>query len=120
MSQLLDRGPHTVTVYLEETVTDSYGNTVRRTSDVGVTVTGCLLTPMFADRDATSQTSSAAGQRGDRTWRFRARTAPLEPWGLVVWDDGTTVRRLTVLDGPLRFTYSAATAHVAATLHEEN
>jgi hypothetical protein len=120
VSALLDRGPHTVTIYLEEVTTDTYGNPVRRASDVGVLVTGCLLTPLASDRDAVTQTSSEAGQREDRTWRFRAREAPLEPWGRVVWHDGVVERRMTVLSGPLRYSYSAATAHVAATLHEEN
>jgi len=120
VSALLDRGPHTVTIYLEEEITDSHGNPVRRPSATGVVVRGCLLTPATSDRDAVSQSSSEAGQRDDRTWRFRARSAPLEPWGRVEWNDGGTVRTFTVLNGPLRYAPSLATTHIAATLHEEN
>lgn len=120
VSRLLDQGPHTVTVYLEETTTDSYGNEVKRPSSTGVVVKGCLLTPLAASTDAVSALSTAQGQRADMTFRFRARRAPLGSWSRVVWNDGTRERRLTVLSGPLNYDYSSATAHVAATLHEEH
>lgn len=120
MSALLDRGPHTVTIYLEEVTTDSHGNPVRRPSDIGVVITGCLLTPATSERDAAVQSSSEAGQRDDRTWRFRAREAPLQPWGRVEWNDGFVTRCMTVLNGPLRHGITRATTHIAATLHEEN
>jgi hypothetical protein len=120
VSALLDRGPHTVTIYLVETGTDTYGGEILRPSDTGVVISGCLLTPMGADRDATSYVSAQAGLREDRTWRFRARQAPLEPWGRVEWDDAGVVRRFTVISGPLRYAVTAATTHIAATLHEEN
>ena len=116
---LLDHGPHSVTVYPEETVTDSYGNPVRRPSDVGVVVVGCMMTPQQANRDATRLQTSTRGQRSDNTYRFRARSAPLGAWSRVVWHDGTRERSFTVLEGPLLYDPSSATRHVAATLHEE-
>lgn len=119
MSQLLDRGPHRVTVYLEETATDSYGTTIRRASPVGVVVSGCILTPTTVETEATRLTTTVS-QREERTWRFRARTAPMGVWSRVVWHDGTTERRMHVDSGPVQYGYSSATRHVAATLREES
>jgi hypothetical protein len=46
VSLTLDAGPHTVTIYLEESVVDSYENRVKRPSTTGVTVSGCLVQPL--------------------------------------------------------------------------
>jgi hypothetical protein len=121
MSVLLDHGPHTVTIYLEETVTDSYGNPVKRPSATGVTVTGCLVQPLSSSRGAFPALSVTQGQRVDNAYRFSARTAPLGWWARVIWHhpDGRD-RNLTVLGGPLLYEASPATRHVSATLHEES
>jgi hypothetical protein len=119
VSRILDHGPHTVTIYLEETVTDSYGNTVKRPSATGVVVTGCLVTPLSSSRGAFPALQVTQGQRVDQAFRFVARDAPLGWWSRVVWDDGHKVRNLTVLGGPLVTVSSGATRHVSATLHEE-
>ncbi len=119
MSILLDFGPHTVTIYLEETVEDSYGNTIRRPSTTGVTVTGCLMRPLSSSRGAFPALSVAQGQRVDQAFKFIARTAPLGWWSRVVWDDGIKVRNLSVLGGPLWHNASTETQHITATLHEE-
>lgn len=118
MSALLDHGPHTVTVYLEETVTDSYGNEIKRPSTTGVVIRGCILTPLSVERDAT-RLSSGPSDRDDYQWRFRARRAPLGTWSRVVWHDGCTERSMSVQSGPLQFGYSSATRHIAVTLQEE-
>ena len=120
MSATLDHGPHTVTIYLEETVTDSYGNEVRRPSATGVKVTGCIVQPLSSARGAFPAMSVTQGQRVDNAYKFMARQAPLGWWSRVVWHhpDGRD-RSMTVLGGPLLYEASPETRHVSATLHEE-
>jgi hypothetical protein len=120
MSHMLDQGPHTVTIYLEETTTDSYGNAVKRPSTTGVRVTGCLVQPLSSSRGAFPALSVTQGQRVDSAYRFSARSAPLGWWSRVIWHhpDGRD-RSLTVLGGPLKYAASPETTHVSATLHEE-
>jgi hypothetical protein len=120
MSNTLDSGPHTVTIYLEETTTDTYGNVVKRPSDTPVTVTGCLVQPLSSSRGAFPALSVTQGQRVDTAYRFTAREAPLGWWSRVIWHhpDGRD-RSMTVLGGPLLYAASPETRHVSATLHEE-
>jgi hypothetical protein len=120
VSTLIDNGPHTVTIYLEEKVTDSYGNEVKRPSSTGVVVKGCLVQPLSSSRGAFPALSITTGQRVDNAYRFSARHAPLGWWSRVIWHhpDGRD-RSLTVLGGPLLYEASPATKHVSATLHEE-
>lgn len=120
MSRLLDYGPHTVTIYVEETVTDSYGNVVRRPSTNGVVVTGCLVTPLSSSRGAFPALNVTQGQRVDQAFKFMARSAPLGWWSRVVWTHGGRTRNLTVLGGPLEHVASDGTRHISATLHEES
>lgn len=120
MSAILDNGPHTVTIYLEEEVTDSYGNTIRRPSTTGVVVKGCLVTPLSSSRGAFPALSVTQGQRVDNAFKFVARTAPLGWWSRVVWNDGFKEWHLTVLGGPLRHVSSDGTSHISATLHAES
>jgi hypothetical protein len=110
---LLD-GAETVSIYVEEAFTDSYGDTQIRPSSTPTVVTGCVMQPMstlrlFPSLDPTQQ------QRVYSTWRFMARDAPLGVWSRVVWGDKT----LTVRSGPEYRPYSGATAHVSALLQEE-
>jgi len=120
MSVILDHGPHTVTIYLEETVTDSYGNPLKRPSATGVVVSGCQVTPLSSSRGAFPALSVTQGQRVDNAYRFIARDAPLDWWARVAWHhpDGRD-RSMTVLGGPLLHESSPMTRHVSATLHEE-
>lgn len=120
MSTTIDVGPHTVTIYLEEKVTDSYGNEVKRPSSTGVVVTGCQVQPLSSSRGAFPALSITTGQRVDNAYRFMARQAPLGWWSRVVWHhpDGRD-RSMTVLGGPLLYEASPMTRHVSATLHEE-
>lgn len=115
MSSLIDHGPHTVEVFLEETVTDSYGNPVRRPSATAVTVTGCLVTPVSSSRGAFPAADVSEGQRVAATFRLLARDAPIGWWSRVIWQG----RSLSVLSGPLEHVSSDGTRHVSVTLHEE-
>lgn len=110
---LLD-GPETVTVYVEETFTDSYGDTKTRPAATGVVVTGCIIQPMstlkvFPSLDPTQQ------QRVYATWRLMARDAPLGVWARVEWRGVS----MSVRSGPEYRPYSPATGHVSALLEEE-
>src|SRR5690349_18688394 len=117
MSATLDHGPHTVTIYLEETVVDSYENRIKRPSATGIVVTGCLVQPLSSSRGAFPALSVTQGQRIDSAYRFTARSAPLGWWSRVIWHhpDGRD-RSMTVLGGPLLYEASPATKHVSATL----
>lgn len=119
-SGILDQGPHTVTIYIEEIATDTYGNPIKRPSATPVVVTGCMVTPLSSSRGAFPALSVTQGQRVDSAYRFTARDAPLGWWSRVVWHhpDGRD-RRMTVLGGPLKYAGSPETTHVTATLHEE-
>jgi hypothetical protein len=73
---LLDAGPHTVTVFPEETVTDSNGNPTKRPSSIGVTITGCLITPNNSSRD-----NNTDHVRAD--YQLIARALPIGPFARV-------------------------------------
>ena len=120
MSSMLDNGPHTVTIYLEERVIDSYGNEVKTPSGPPVTISGCRVQPLSSSRGAFPALSVTTGQRVDNAYKFIARSAPLGWWSRVIWHhpDGRD-RSLTVLGGPLLHEDSPATRHISATLHEE-
>lgn len=110
---LLDHGPHTVTVYLEEEVVDSRGNTIRRPSATAVTVSGCWMQPVSSER--VDQLSVTQGQRVDASWRLIARDAPVGWWSRVDWAG----KRFSVAGGPLVREFSDWTRHVTVTLREE-
>ena len=114
---LLDNGPHTVKVFLEETVTDSYGNEIKRPSATGVIVRGCWVQPTSAARGSVSAVDVSAGQRVTATWRLIARNPPVGWWSRVEWP--AWGKRFIVLGGPLHRDYSRATSHVSVSLQEE-
>lgn len=115
MSKILDRGPHTVTVYPEESITDSYGNTVKRPTAVGVVVSGCQMTPQMVSRGRTSDLGMREGQEVQATMQFRARTAPIGPWSRLEWQGRTYVP----LAAPVETTIGGV-RHVACTLQQES
>ena len=121
MSLMLDHGPHHVTIWLEETVTDTYGNTVKRPSDTPVEIRNCLVQPLASTRGAFPALSVTQGQRVDNAYRFFARDAPLGWWSRVVWHhpDGRD-RSMTLMGGPLLHEASPGSRHVSATMHEES
>lgn len=114
MSALLDTGPHIVTIYVEETYVDSYGNTLKRPSQTGVLVRGCLVTPVPGSRAPGSDRRA-----GSELFKFLARTAPLGKWSRVVWEHDGQTRTLAVESGPDVFGVSDATRHITATLIAE-
>jgi hypothetical protein len=116
MSALLDHGPHTVKIWVEEEAIDSRGNVVRRPrADSPVTVTGCLVHPIASTRGAFPAIDVRQGQRVDAAWRFMAREAPLGWWSKIEFEG----KVMTVLGGPLVYGTSPATRHISATLVEE-
>jgi hypothetical protein len=115
MSLMLDYGPHTVTIYPEETVVDSRGNVVKRPSATGVVITGCLMTPLASTRGAFAAIDVKQGQQVNAAWRLFARNAPVGWWSRVEFNG----INMTILGGPLYFTTSDGTHHVSATLQEE-
>ncbi len=120
---MLDLGPHTVTVFPEEEITDSRGNKTRAPALVGVVVTGVYMHPISSSRGAFPAIDVRQGQRVDATWKLVCRDAPLGWWSRVEWyrAGGAPVDRLvlTVLGGPLLRRSSPRTRHISATLQEE-
>lgn len=112
---LLDRGPHTVKIWVEEEVTDSRGNAVRRPAAQPVTITGCLMAPLASTRGAFPAIDVKQGQRVDAAWRLHLRDAPLGWWSRVEFEG----KIMNVLGGPLHHTSSDATSHIACTLVED-
>lgn len=123
MSILLDYGPHTVSLFMEEEVEDSRGNMVRRPMANPVIITGCIVIPVSSSRGAFPAIDVRQGQRVDATWRFMARTAPLGWWSRIEWyrSGGAPedLLRLTVLGGPLRHGVTGTSGHLSASLREE-
>jgi len=115
VSFLLDHGPHTIRVWVEEEVTDSYGTAIRRPAAEPVTVTGCLVHPVSSTRGAFPAVDVRQGQRVDAAWRVHARDAPIGWWSRVEFDG----KVLTPLGGPLTYKTSDGTRHVSCTLVEE-
>ena len=110
---LLDAAPEMVTVYPQETYTDSRGDERVRPAALGVAVKAWMQ-PMsqlrlFPSVDATQQ------QRVYSTWRLIARNAPLGIWSRVEWRGMS----LSVRSGPEERRYSGATSHITALLQEE-
>lgn len=114
-SRLIDRGPHTITVYPEEETTDSRGNVVRKPSAVGIVVKGCLVQPLASTRGAFAAVDVRQGQRVDAAYRVFARAAPIGWWSRVEWNG----KKLVPLGGPLEYVASDGSRHISCTLKEE-
>lgn len=78
-SRLLDRGRESLIVYVEETATDSFGNTVKRPSGDGIT----LRVTSSEDR---SSDAELAGQVSNKVVRIMARQVPAGSWSRVVFN----------------------------------
>lgn len=117
---LLTNGPHTVQVWLEETVTDSRGNVRRQPSaDSPVTVTGCLVQPVSSSRGAFAAIDVDQGQRVDESHRLICKNAPVGWWSRVSWTYRGATKNFAVLGGPLLHVDSAKTSHLLVSLQEE-
>lgn len=104
---LLECPPHTITVFVEETVTDSYNNPLRRPSNVSVEVR-CLVTPL------SSQSAARPAERPPRRYKVTVRDAPLTLFARVVYND-----RSCSVESVINHHDSETTRHVEAVLREE-
>ena len=109
-SRLLDRGRESMIVYLEETVTDSLGNTLKRPSGEGLTI------KVTSSEDRSSD-AELPGQVSNKVVRIMARQVPVGSWSRVVyngeeWD----------LASPPRFTpgVTKRLAHIEFTIRSRN
>ncbi|MBT2587946.1 hypothetical protein [Arthrobacter sp. ISL-95] len=78
-SRLLDRGRESLIVYVEETVTDSFGNVVKRPSGDGVTIR-CTSSE---DRSSDAELN---GQVSNKVVRILARQVPAGSWSRIIYD----------------------------------
>lgn len=118
---LVDNGPHTVKVYLEEETTDFRDNIIRRPKASGpVTVTGCFMQPVASARGAFAALKVSDGQQVLVAYKLIAANAPVGWWSRVEWidEDGNT-RKFSVLGGPQVRHFSGLTRHISVTLREE-
>jgi hypothetical protein len=116
---LVDNGPHTVTIFLEEETTDWRGNKVRQPSETAVVVKDCWMQPLASTRGAFAARTVQGGQDVSVAYKFLAREAPLGWWSRVEWvDEDGTLRRFATLGGPLVRGFSPATRHISCTLQE--
>jgi hypothetical protein len=76
-TMILESPPHTIILFVEETVTDSYGNPLRRPSSTSVEVR-CLVMPVA------SQVRERADQRPPRRYKVLVRDAPLTLFSRVI------------------------------------
>jgi hypothetical protein len=106
MSILYDP-PHVVTVFPDETYTDSYRNVQRRPATNGVAVP-CLMTPHTNARD------SSQGGPIDTTYKLIARTAPIGNYSRVQWNSMNFS-----VDSVKYFDHSPETSHVECVLRLE-
>lgn len=113
---LLESGPHTVLVYLEEEVDDWRDNPVRQpAAGSPVTVSGCWMQPISSSRGSFAAREVDEGQRVTVQYRLIARNAPVGWWSAVEWQG----RRFTILGGPQYRDFSDLTTHMSVTLQEE-
>jgi hypothetical protein len=118
---LLDNGPDTVKVYLEEETEDFHGNVIRRPKASGpVTVSGCWMQPVASARGAFAALKVSDGQSVLVAYKLIARNAPVGWWSRVEWTDTDGVtHKFSVLGGPQVRLFSGMTRHVSVTLREE-
>ena len=109
-SRLLDRGRETLTVYLEELVTDSLGNKIKRPSGVGIPV------KVTTSEDRSSD-AELPGQVTNKVIRIMARQVPIGSWSRVVFDGEEWD-----LASPPRFTTGATKRlkHIEFTIRSRN
>jgi hypothetical protein len=117
---LVNNGPHTVRVWLEEEITDDMGNPVRRPSpDSPVTCRGVFVQPIASTRGAFSAMDVEQGQRVDASHKLIGNNLPVGWWSRVEWTFEGVTKTFSVLGGPLFRVNSARTRHLSVTLQEE-
>lgn len=119
---LTSTGPHTVTVFVEETTTDFRGNEVKRPSTVGKKITGCWMQPLASTRGAFAARTVDTGQNVAVAFKLMCAPAqaPVGWWSRVEWFDPVTktLRKFAILGGPMPRAFSGATDHLSCTLQE--
>lgn len=123
---LVSQGPHTVTIYPQEEVTDFQGNIVKRPSADGVTVVGARMQPVASARGAFAALKVAGGQDVLVAYKLMFDPSqfpglpPLDWWARVEWvDENGVTRNFSVLGGPMDRRFSPMTKHISCTLQEE-
>lgn len=123
---LTRNGPHTVTIFIQETGVDFRGNPVERPSPDSVTISGCFMQPVASARGAFAALK-VSGDGQDVLVAYKLmfdpsilETTPLDWWSRVVWtDDYGVERKFSCLGGPQPRNFSPMTKHVSCTLQEE-
>lgn len=123
---LVNNGPHTVDIYLQESGTDWRGNVVERPTETKVTVHGCFMQPVASARGAFAALK-VSGDGQDVLVAYKLifdavayAHIPLDWWSRVEWtDDNGTLRSFSCLGGPQVRHFTPMTRHVSCTLQEE-
>lgn len=123
---LVRNGPHTVDIFVQETVEDFRGNIVERASETKVTISGCFVQPVASARGAFAALK-VSGDGQDVLVAYKLlfdpsilATTPLDWWSKVEWiDEYGVLRRFSCLGGPQPRNFSSMTRHVSVTLQEE-
>lgn len=106
---LLDGGSEWLTVFVEQSGTDAYGNPLMEPSTVGVEVLGRVQ----EDRNVASAEDKSLGQNIRERYRIRLdrqSDIPYGPWSRVEWRG----EDFEVLGVPVRHTGSFRTHHITA------
>lgn len=110
--ELVDTGPHTITVYGSETVIDSYGTPTRRPVTEGLEVAGVTVEPVTPPG---SGETTGAGQSAPGTYRVTGRRIPLlDAYSVIDWAG----RRFDVIGTPVRWPWPPENPYTQATLRE--
>ena len=112
LTELVDRGPESVTVYPSTESTDAYGDVLRGPADEGVRVDHVTVEPVPSGEDTT------AGQYARPQWRITGRGLEvLDAFAEVEWPVGSG-RRFDVLGVPTRWPWPPSAPYTQATIRE--
>jgi hypothetical protein len=104
---ILEAPPHTITLFVEETTPDSYGNPVRQPSSTSIEVQ-CLVTPI------SSQLRQRPDERPPRRYKVIVREAPITLFSRVIWNNQSCS-----VESVIRRDDSPTTRHIEAVIREE-
>ena len=105
---ILDRGPHTLTVYPVVQVDDGYGGTMPGPGDP---ITVRAYCSPIGERD---ESGAVVGYPAELEFQVTARSLPAGAWAHVEWEG---VRYVVVAE-PRRFGFSRRTAHDVAIIRK--
>lgn len=105
---LLDSPPHTIEVFPQESLVDSYGNAIDRPSMQSVIVR------CFVSRPRSTIDNEQVGRRMTNTYHVIGRTAPIGPWSRVIYsNESYSVENLQFNNA------SEGTSHFSCTIRRE-